>query len=164
MKKKLLTALLALLTILGIHTATVWAVDEAAPVAGEITSLEPVGEVQQGKGWEITAVSGPSEIALAQHLKKTGATLYSAYWCSHCYRQLQLFGKEAATTKLKKVECVEDGENAKPALCKKAKIQGYPTWIIRGKSYPGVQKPEKLAQLSRYKGPQKFKYSKLLEE
>jgi hypothetical protein len=161
MKKTLLTALITLLTILGIHATSVLAIDPTTPSTGEITTLEPQGELQPGKGWELTATSGPSEIALAQHLQKTGVILYGAYWCPHCHEQLQLFGKEAATTRLNKVECAADGENAQVDRCKKAGIQGYPTWKIRGKLYPGVKAPERLAKLSGYRGPAKFKYSKL---
>jgi hypothetical protein len=161
MKKTLLTALIALLTILGIHTTTVLAADPTTPNTGEITTLSPEGDPQPGKGWEITATSGPSEIALAQHLKKTGAIVYGAYWCDHCYEQMQLFGKEAATTKLNKVECAADGENAQVDRCRKAGIKSFPTWKIKGKLYPGVKTPERLAKLSKYRGPMKFKYSKL---
>jgi glutaredoxin len=156
MKKILLTALMSLLVVLGIHTSIAMAV--------EPTTLAPEGAPVQGKGWELTAISGPSEIALAKHLKKTGAIVYGAYWCPHCYEQDQLFGKEAATTQLVKVECSEDGENTQRDRCKKAKITGFPTWIIKGKKYPGVQTPEKLAKLTRYRGPMNFKYSKLLQQ
>jgi hypothetical protein len=161
MKKTFLNALMALLVVLGIQTSMAMAVDPTTSSTGEITTLAPEGAPVQGKGWELTAISGPSEIALAKHLKKTGAIVYGAYWCSHCYEQNQLFGKEAATTKLGKVECSEDGENAQRDRCEKARITGYPTWVIKGKKYPGVQTPEKLAKLTRYSGPMNFKYSKL---
>lgn len=31
--------------------------------------------------------STATAVALAQHLKATGATMYGAYWCSHCFGQ-----------------------------------------------------------------------------
>jgi hypothetical protein len=157
MKKYLLIALVTLLAILGIHTSMATNVASTNSVSGEITILEPKGEPIRGKGWDLTATSGASEIALAKHLRQTGATLYGAYWCPLCYQQLQLFGKEAATTKLLKVECAEDAKNAQVAKCDKAGITGLPTWIIKGKYYPGIQTLEKLAQLTQYQGSQNFK-------
>lgn len=61
-------------------------------------------------GWEIKTTSGPSEIALAEHLNKIGAKMYAAFWCPHCYDQKQLFGKEA-TEKLGYIECAPQGKN-----------------------------------------------------
>ncbi|OIP70385.1 MAG: hypothetical protein AUK43_09685 [Oscillatoriales cyanobacterium CG2_30_40_61] len=100
-------------------------------------------------GLAITTTSGPAEIALARHLTKTGAKEYGAYWCSHCYDQKQLFGKEAFAI-INYIECTTDGKNSQTQLCEKAGIQGFPTWEIRGKLYPGIQPLEKLAELSNY--------------
>ena len=46
----------------------------------------------------IKGVSTPQQIALAKHLKETGAKMYGAYWCSHCFGQKQAFGAEFART------------------------------------------------------------------
>ena len=43
----------------------------------------------------VTTKSTPDQIALAQHLKATGARFYGAYWCKYCNKQRQLFGAEA---------------------------------------------------------------------
>lgn len=108
-------------------------------------------------GWEITTTSGEAEIALAKHLTSVGAVKYSAYWCPHCYKQKQLFGKEAFA-EVTNIECAPDGENAKPQACTAAGIKSFPTWIIDDKIYEGTQKLEKLAEITNYTGPTNFKY------
>jgi hypothetical protein len=107
------------------------------------------------KGQAITTSSGPAEIALANHLTKVSAKMYGAYWCSHCYSQKQLFGKEA-WPQVNYIECAADGEKANPAACEQAKIKGYPTWQINGRQYPGTMSMFKLAKASGYKGPTNF--------
>ncbi len=92
---------------------------------------------------------------LALHLKKINAKMYGAYWCPHCTQQKELFGKSAIQS-INYVECDPRGENAKPNLCKTAKVTGYPTWEINGKQYVGVQSLEELAKWSGYKGSTKF--------
>ncbi len=92
---------------------------------------------------------------LALHLKKINAKMYGAYWCPHCTQQKELFGKSAIQS-INYVECDPRGKNAKPNLCKTAKVTGYPTWEINGKQYVGVQSLEELAKWSGYKGSTKF--------
>ncbi|MEA5617523.1 vitamin K epoxide reductase family protein [Cronbergia sp. UHCC 0137] len=112
-------------------------------------------------GWEITTTSGEAEISLARHLVDQGAKEYVAYWCPHCHEQKLLFGKEAAKI-LKnnnvQVECAADSPNGKPELCQAAKIQGFPSWIINGTIYSGVQNLEELAKITGYTGSRNFKY------
>ncbi len=109
-------------------------------------------------GWEVKTVSGPAELALSDHLKKIGAKMYGAWWCPHCFDQKQLFGNEA-TKRLPYIECAEKGVNPNPDACVAAKVESFPTWIIRGKTYSGTQELKKLAEYSGYKGPSNFKYS-----
>ncbi|MBW4613081.1 MAG: hypothetical protein KME21_07305 [Desmonostoc vinosum HA7617-LM4] len=136
---------------------------------GESTSGKPVQisfvptvEPNPAFGWEITTTSTEAETALANHLAKIGAKEYVAYWCPHCHEQKLLFGKEAYQTinDSVKVECAPNGLKAQPELCKAAKIQGFPTWVINAKSYSGVQSLEELATASGYTGPRNFKYFK----
>jgi hypothetical protein len=134
----------------------------ANPSTYNITTLDPSGAPATSTGWPLTSKSGKSELALAAHLKKIGAKLYGGWFCSHCYVQHQLFGVEAFTENINYIECHEQGVNPQVELCKTEKIVGYPTWDIKGKKYPGITSPEKLAKLSGYKGPKKFRYSKLL--
>jgi uncharacterized membrane protein len=107
-------------------------------------------------GPPITTASGPAELALAQHLKDTGAAMYSAWWCPHCHDQKQAFGAEAVAL-LPNVECDPEGINAKPDLCRsKSGVTGFPTWEINGEFYPGAQPLRRLAELSGYTGPTNF--------
>jgi uncharacterized membrane protein/glutaredoxin len=156
-----ITAFLTLLVTLGIYSSVATAVDPTVPSSEDITSVEPVGDPVNGIGWTITSKSGPSELALTAHLKTIGATMYGGWFCSHCHEQKELLGREAVKTSLNYVECDEQGKNAQVALCKKEGVTGFPTWDIKGKKYPGVQIPERLAELSGYNGPKNFKYSKL---
>lgn len=91
-----------------------------------------------------------SSTGLAQHLRRTGAKMYGTYWCGHCAEQKALFG--AAFRFINYIECAEDGPNARPDLCRRAKIEGYPTWEIGGRKYPGTQSLAELARLSGYRG------------
>lgn len=112
--------------------------------AGEMRSSTP----------SVSIADNRSIAGLAAYLKKIGARMYGAYWCPHCTQQKELFG--AAFRSIDYVECDPGGTNARPSLCKNAKITGYPTWEIKGKLYPGTQSLEELAKLSGYSGPSNF--------
>lgn len=112
-------------------------------------------EVWQSPVASVSIADSRSTAGLSAHLKKIGAKMYGAYWCPHCAQQKELFG-EAAFRSIDYVECDPGGTNARPSLCKKAKITGYPTWEIKGKLYPGTQSLEDLAKLSGYSGPSNF--------
>lgn len=154
-------ALITLVSAVGVYANVNVAVNET-PVEiaqdGKILTSQPTVQAKPPIGWEITTTSGESEIALADHLAKSDAVMYSAYWCPHCYDQKQLFGKEAFENHVKKVECAPDGLDGDPQKCVDAKIRAFPTWIIQGKIYEGVQSLEKLAELTGYTGEQNFKY------
>jgi uncharacterized membrane protein len=114
-------------------------------------------------GWEVTTTSGEAEIALAKHIVKSGAKEYTAFWCHHCHEQKLIFGKEAAEILHDnniKVECAGDSPKGKPQDCKAAKIAGFPTWVINGQQYSGVQNLNELAKVTGYSGPSNFKYFK----
>lgn len=83
--------------------------------------------------------------------------MYGAYWCSHCYEQKQLFGKEAVK-EVNYLECALDGKNSQTALCQKANIKGFPTWEIKGQQYSGTQSLERLTELTGYQGSKQFRY------
>jgi glutaredoxin len=104
----------------------------------------------------VESASGSSELSLAKHLRQIHAKIYTAYWCPHCHAQLSLFGLQASQ-QLERIECDPDGKDAKPELCKAAKIQSYPTWMIKGQRYEGTQSLNDLADASGYQGPRKFK-------
>lgn len=123
-----------------------------------VANLPASGDDSQGQvGLAITTTSGPAEIALARHLTQIGVKEYGAYWCSHCYDQKQLFGKEAFAI-INYVECDANGKNPQTQLCQEVGIKGFPTWEIKGEFYPGIQPLRKLAELSNYQGQQNFKF------
>lgn len=118
-----------------------WAASLDRPAAVRSTGVPPAVET----------VSSGEAIALAEHLSRIDAVMYTAYWCPHCHEQKELFGKEA-TAKLKLVECAPDGRNSEKALCESKKIPGFPTWEINGKLDSGVKTLAELAELSGFKG------------
>jgi hypothetical protein len=107
--------------------------------------------IAQDAAPEVTTTSSAKEIALAKHLRKIGAKLYTAYWCPHCHYQKQRFGKEAVK-QLDVVECDRRGVNPQTQLCRDKKVRAFPTWEIDGKLYPGNQSLENIAKFSKYRG------------
>jgi len=86
---------------------------------------------------------------LAQHLSKIDAKFYGASWCPHCADQKEMFG--SSVKRLPYVECSPAGPSAPQAdVCKEKNIQSYPTWIINGERYTGIQPLDSLAQISKY--------------
>ncbi|HEX7230494.1 MAG TPA: vitamin K epoxide reductase family protein [Candidatus Binatia bacterium] len=94
--------------------------------------------------------------ALAEHLSRSDIKFYGASWCPHCSEQKKLF--DGSVNRIPYVECSPGGPNAPQAeVCKDKNIQSYPTWIINGQRYTGVQTLDALAQLShfQYQGEKK---------
>lgn len=94
----------------------------------------------------ITMSSSDRAMALADSLRSLDARMYGAFWCSHCYDQKEVLGKEAFS-KLQYVECSKDGYKSQNALCKEKKVPGYPTWEINGQLFPGQQELEELEEI-----------------
>ena len=60
---------------------------------------------------------------------------------------------EASVYRLPYVECSPNGkEGLKAIVCVEEQINKYPTWVIKGRKYNGVFKPEQLAKYSGYTG------------
>ncbi len=133
--RSVLVGLLVLLTGLGWSSAVV----------------RPESSVGKGVPIPVTSPSTPGTIALAEHLSRTGARMYSAYWCPHCHEQKELFGKDAAA-RLTVIECAPDGRDSQEALCRTKNIQGYPSWEINGKIDSGLKPLARLAEMSGFKG------------
>lgn len=95
---------------------------------------------------EITTDSSPRALELASSLQAMDAKMYGAYWCSHCYDQKEVLGKQAFG-KITYVECSKDGVNSQTKLCRSKDVPGYPTWEIQGQLYPGQQDLEELEEL-----------------
>ena len=151
--------IVALITVMGSLGLYASAGSPGTPLASGRTPItEATTSPVPPYGWEIITTSGPDEIALAKHLTASGAKMYSAFWCPHCYEQKQLFGKEAFKS-ITSVECDPMGKNPQPEACSAAKIQSYPTWKINGETLSGAQVLDKLAAASKYTGPKDFKYT-----
>jgi uncharacterized membrane protein/glutaredoxin len=87
---------------------------------------------------------------LVEHLAKTDAKFYGASWCPHCTEQKELFGP--SSSRVPYIECSPGGPRAPQAqACNDAGIKSYPTWIIKGQRYAGIQSLDSLAQFSNYK-------------
>jgi len=90
----------------------------------------------------VRRASSPQAQDLAQALSEAGAVIYTAYWCPHCARQKELFGREAWQS-IRNVECSPKGYNSQPTLCLAKQVDGYPTWIIPSKNKNG--KPQEIS-------------------
>ena len=90
-------------------------------------------------------------IALAKYLDSSGASMYGAYWCPHCSRQKELFGKEAWKY-ISYTECAPKGYKSQYASCLSKEVEGYPTWkFANGKEQSGEMELVDIAKLSGYK-------------
>jgi hypothetical protein len=117
-----------------------------------VAGSQTISPVIAQAGPPITNSSGAAEIALANHLSRTGAVMYGAYSCHYCQSQKNRFGS-TAWPKINYVECAGNGA----AACNKAKIRVTPTWLIKGAYYPGELSLFKLAKVSGYTGATNFK-------
>lgn len=81
-----------------------------------------------------------------QCLSTSGAKMYGAYWCPHCQNQKAEFGNSVQY--LSYIECDPTGPRSEYSLCSSKGIDGYPTWEIKGKLYPGEISLQKIAELS----------------
>jgi len=83
----------------------------------------------------------------AKCITEKNATLYGAYWCPHCENQKKMFGESIDYVNY--VECAVEGKpQVQTEACTKAGVEGYPTWIINGKQYPGEQTLQRLSTLT----------------
>jgi len=97
---------------------------------------------------EVTRLSSPRALGLARALRRSGAQMFGAFWCSHCFEQKQAFGI-AAQAELPYVECYPDGfrRDTRPApACLAAGIEGFPSWKIGGKMYEGEKTFDELEE------------------
>ena len=83
----------------------------------------------------------------AQCLTDSGATMYGAYWCSHCENQKEMFGDSFKLVDY--VECADPEVDGMKQECADAGIEGYPTWILGdGQVLPGEVPLEYLAEVT----------------
>ena len=93
--------------------------------------------------------SSPQAIELTQHLNAIGARFYGAWTCPACFRQMNLFGKQAGSA-VPYVECRKPKQLPEQAeSCKAAGIRAYPTWVLPDDSRKvGVQSLDALSSWS----------------
>lgn len=97
----------------------------------------------------VTQPSPPGAVDLAVRLKKAGAKMYGAFWCSHCFDQKQDFGKDAVG-EFPYIECYPEGMTSSTKMidaCAAQNLEAFPTWIIGDKRLQGEQTFEKLSSL-----------------
>jgi glutaredoxin len=99
-----------------------------------------------------TQASADSE-EFGRCLTRKGATFYGASWCPHCRAQRRILGR--AMSRVRYVECsVGSNRRAQTSACKKAGVQGYPTWVFAdGLRVGGQQSLESLAARTGCKVP-----------
>lgn len=96
--------------------------------------------------------SSYQSIELAQHLQRSGAVMYGAYWCPHCRNQKEMFGREAWAF-IDYIECAPQGFGSNSAMCLKQGVDGYPEWQFgNGKRGHGEMTLDKIAELSGFTG------------
>ena len=90
-------------------------------------------------GFVLVAAATAESATLASFgrcLKSKGATFYGTSWCPHCDTQRETLGE--AMDYVKYVECSVDGTRGETtAACKKADVDGYPTWTFADGSREG---------------------------
>ena len=119
------------------------------PTAEAVIPLADDGLYRGDGAFEVIRLYGGRPFALAEHLERSGARFYGAYWCPKCNEQKRAFG--GAARRLPYVECSPNGRNGGIAFdCASAGIYSYPTWVIGGRQYTGVLSPERLAAMSGY--------------
>ena len=91
------------------------------------------------KGNNLSSVFG-------QCLIDNGAIFYGAEWCNHCQSQKEMLGRNVVKVLYNNEGYVECPENQK--LCESKGVTGYPTWIINGIKYEGVQSIELLSSIT----------------
>tara|TARA_B100002052_G_scaffold296570_2_gene325319 strand:- start:274 stop:678 length:405 start_codon:yes stop_codon:yes gene_type:complete len=111
--------------------------------------LQAFGATWKGTIGEPLRDSSPEARRLVQHLNSIGARFYGAWTCPACFRQMNLFGKQAGA-ELPYVECNKPKQLPKQAeSCRAASIRAYPTWVLPdGSRREGIQSLEALSTWS----------------
>ena len=93
--------------------------------------------------------SSEEAVVLADHLRSIGARFFGAWTCPACFRQMNLFGKQAGAD-VTYVECRKPKQLPEQAeACNAEKIRAHPTWVLPdGRRKVGVQSLEALSRWS----------------
>lgn len=92
-------------------------------------------------------------VEFSNYLRDSKATMYGAFWCPHCQRQREMFGREAWNN-VNYVECSPQGEGALVGQCTRNGIESFPTWKFQGgrSEVSGEMPLEQLARAAGYPG------------
>lgn len=115
--------------------------NENKKIALIIGSLVLALVVYRGYKWYKRRTTPGQFDAFARCLSQKGVKMYGTDWCEYCQRQKKEFGKSFQYVSF--VNCDYQKQE-----CKERGVESYPTWIIGGKQYSGVQPLERLASLS----------------
>jgi|SRR3989338_3079342 len=75
----------------------------------------------------VVSCSGPGKYdTFAKCLTERNATMFGAFWCSHCQAQKKSFG--SSWQYVNYVECSTPDGQSQTEYCALEKITGYPTW------------------------------------
>ncbi len=85
--------------------------------------------------------ASPEVHAFAECLTENEVIMYGTDWCPFCQQQKELFGD--AFNSVMYVNC-----ETNPSACNAAGVRSYPTWLVDGQMYSGVQQLYQLAQNS----------------
>lgn len=121
---------------------------------GAILGLSWFGVIAASAEWKGTIgeplrQSSAEARQLADHLSTIGARFYGAWTCPACFRQMNLFGREAGAD-VPYVECAKPKQMPEQsAACQAADIRAYPTWVLPdGQRKEGIQSLEALSSWS----------------
>ncbi|MEB3169116.1 MAG: hypothetical protein VKK97_10350 [Synechococcaceae cyanobacterium] len=128
-------------------TAAVW-LATAIPLAHAAAPGPPQDSTSPHVGQPLND-SSPEQRSLSAFLRAQGFLFYGAWWCPACFKQKNLFGREAGN-QLPYVECEKQPEQQQ--RCEAAGIQAYPTWVRGGERREGVQSLEELKRWSGFPG------------
>ena len=93
--------------------------------------------------------SSAEALKLAEHLRLIGARFYGSWSCPACFKQMNLFGKQAGL-RVPYVECKQPKQRPEQAeLCRSEGIKAYPTWVLpNNERREGLQSIEELSSWS----------------
>ena len=121
----------------------------SAGINKPVGAIPPGGSTTPSLG-EALANSNPEQMAVSEHLRRIGALFYGAWWCPACFKQKNVFGKQAGAN-LPYVEC-DKTENGRKR-CRAAEISAYPTWVMGDKRLVGLQSLDALKRWSDFNDP-----------
>ena len=103
----------------------------------------------------ISAEENQARVDFAKFLTKNKIVMYSAWYCSHCQNQKDLFGQDALK-ELTIVECANKGEFKFNDVCVNKQIEATPSWEIDNEIITGTTSLKELAELTSYDGNTNF--------